>query len=140
MKKNLLTLALALVASVVLTFTACGSKGTTTLAEWITTEEAKAAQEATNSLLASTGMSVTLAADGNTFVYEYHLPSGSDYSNATAEQIAAAFDPVIEQNKASVENLFTTFEESYGIKLDGARFTFISADGTELYSGDVPNN
>lgn len=108
-----------------------------TLADWLKTDEAKQAEDATNSALASTGMSVKLAADGDIFVYEYTMPG--EYSSLTGDALAAAFDPVIEANKAGVENLFETFESSYGIKLSGARFTFLAADGTELYSGDVAN-
>lgn len=110
---------------------------TMTLEDWLKTDEAKQAEDATNSALASTGMSVKLAADGDIFVYEYTMPG--EYSSLTGDALAAAFDPVIEANKAGVENLFETFESSYGIKLSAARFTFLAADGTELYSGDVAN-
>lgn len=167
MKKKLFALTLA--ATVVLSFAACGSDSNTsastgssaasaastessaavesssqaedamTLADWITSDDAKAAEDATNSALASTGMTVKLAADGNVFVYEYYLPSGSDYSGLTSDDLAAAFDPVIEANQASLDSLFESFETTYGIKLDGARFTFFDADGNELYSGDVEN-
>lgn len=110
-----------------------------TLEDWLKTDEAKQAEDATNSALASTGMSVKLAADGDIFVYEYTLPESDAYSSLTGDALAAAFDPVIEANKAGVENLFETFKTSYGIKLGGARFTFLTPDGTELYSGDVAN-
>jgi len=115
------------------------AEGAMTLEEWLETDDAKQAESATNSALASSGMTVKLAADGNTFVYEYTLTSG-DFSNLTTEDLAAAFDPVIEANEQGLADLFKSFEDSYGIKLDGARFTFLTADGTELYSGDVAND
>lgn len=110
-----------------------------TLEEWMNSDEAKQAEEQTNTALASTGITVKLAADGNVFVYEYTLPGGDEYSGLTSEALAAAFDPVIEANKQGLADLFESFESSYGIKLDGARFTFLASDGTEIYSGDVAN-
>lgn len=112
---------------------------TMTLEDWLKTDDAKTAESQTNSALASTGMSVKLAADGDIFVYEYTLPNDDTYSALTGDDLAAAFDPVIEANKAGLKDLFESFESTYGIKLGGARFTFLTADGTELYSGDVAN-
>lgn len=110
-----------------------------TLEDWLKTDDAKTAESQTNSALASTGMTVKLAADGDIFVYEYTLPADDTYSSLTGDDLAAAFDPVIEANKAGLADLFESFESTYGIKLGGARFTFLTADGTELYSGDVAN-
>ncbi|MBD5550848.1 MAG: DUF4854 domain-containing protein [Lachnospiraceae bacterium] len=135
MKKRLL--ALVLVAVMILSLTACGSKSMT-LDEWMQSDEAKLTEEMTNSQLASSGITVKLAADGNTFVYEYTMP-GEGYEDLSTEDLAAAFDPVIEQNKSGLEDLFKTFDSEYDIKLDGARFVFLTADGTEIYSGDVAN-
>ncbi len=163
MKKKLFALALATTA--VLTFAACGSKDNTgsssasgsgsavtessssaaqdsdsmSLADWLTTDDAKAAEDSTNSALASTGMSVKLNADGNWFVYEYYLPDGTDYSSLTADALDAAFGPVIEENESQMKDLFSSFESEYSIKLDGVRFKFLTSDGSEIYSGDVAN-
>lgn len=136
MSKKLMTLVLAI--TIVLSFVACGS-GSMTLQEWMNSDDAKQAEEATNSALASTGMTVKLKADGNVFVYEYTIPGGDQYSGLTTEDLAAAFDPVIEANKAGLADLFSSFESTYKIKLDGARFVFLTSDGTELYSGEVAN-
>lgn len=137
MSKKLMTLALAIM--IVLSFVACGSKSAMTLEEWMNTDDAKQAEEATNTALASTGMTVKLVADGNVFVYEYTLPGGDEYSELTSDALAAAFDPVIEANKAGLADLFSSFETTYKIKLDGARFTFLTSDGKEIYSGEVAN-
>ncbi len=137
MSKKLMTLVLAI--TIVLSFVACGSKSSMTLEEWMQSDDAKQAAEATNSALASTGMTVNLKADGNVFVYEYILPGGDEYSGLSADDLAAAFDPVIEANKASLTELFESFETTYKIKLDGARFTFLTSDGKEIYSGEVAN-
>ena len=168
MRKKLLTLALT--ATLVLSFAACGSNGddsanngsssatqssavtqssaastdssapaesssqaedeTMTLEDWLKTDDAKQAEDATNSALASTGMSVKLAADGDIFIYEYTMPDSDIYSGLTADDLAAAFDPVIEANKQGLADLFDSFESTYGIKLGGARFTFFTSDGT----------
>lgn len=108
-----------------------------TLADWLETDDAKQAESATNSALASSGMSVTLAADGNIFVYEYHL--GADLDLPSSDALDAAFGPVIEANKAGLDSLFSSFKTAYGIELEGARFVFIDADGNELYTGEVMN-
>lgn len=108
-----------------------------TLADWLETADAKQAESATNSALASSGMSVTLAADGNMFVYEYHL--GADLDIPSSDALDAAFGPVIEANKSGLDSLFSSFESVYGIKLDGARFVFFDSEGNEIYSGEVMN-
>lgn len=108
-----------------------------TLADWLETSDAKQAEDATNSALASSGMSVTLAADGNMFVYEYHL--GAELDIPSGDALDAAFGPVIEANKSGLDSLFSSFESVYGITLEGARFVFFDADGNEIYSGEVIN-
>ncbi|MCM1217406.1 MAG: DUF4854 domain-containing protein [Lachnospiraceae bacterium] len=164
MKRKLLTLALT--AAMALSFAACGSKddgsaragsssaaqssapaanssqaedAVMTLADWLETDEAKQAESATNSALAATGMSIKLAADGNVFIYEYTMPDSNVYNSMAADAIAALFDPVIEANKSGLADLFESFASTYDIRLEGARFVFLTADGTELYSADVAN-
>lgn len=108
-----------------------------TLADWLETDDAKQAESATNSALASSGMSVTLAADGNMFVYEYHL--GADLDIPSSDALDAAFGPVIEANKSGLDSLFSSFSTAYGIELEGARFVFFDSNGNEIYSGEVLN-
>lgn len=108
-----------------------------TLADWLETSDAKMAEDATNQQLAASGMSVTLAADGNMFVYEYHL--GADLDIPSSDALDAAFGPVIEANEAGLASLFSSFKDAYGIELEGARFVFLDSEGNEIYTGEVLN-
>lgn len=107
------------------------------LQEWISSAEAAETVEAINHLLASTGITVSFAMDGNTLIYQYYLPSGHSYSDFTEEERNAAFDAMVDANTDSVRTMFTLFSEEHGLQLDAVRFTFYSSDGTELYSRDI---
>jgi len=137
MKKRILALALTII--MVCSMAACGSK-MSSLSDWMSSSEKQTTLDLTNKALESTGMSVDFSADGNTFVYEYYLPDDAVYNSITPEQAAATLGPVVDSNKASVEELFSSFESQYKLTLDGARMVFFKADGTELYSADIPNN
>ena len=114
---------------------------TVSLEDWIGSADCKDAEDSTNDALSGTGMTVKLNADSNVFIYEYYLKDDGaiDYSSLTADQLDAAFGPVIEANRSDLNDLFTSFEQSYDITLDAIRFTFYTADGTELYTGEVHN-
>lgn len=111
------------------------------LEDWIESVDCKEAEDAANEALSGTGMTVKLNADGNVFIYEYYLENDGavDYSSLTADQLDTAFAPVIEANRSDLNDLFTSFEQSYDITLDAIRFTFYTADGAKLYTGEVPN-
>ncbi len=110
---------------------------TMTLADWLKTSDAQMAESASNSQAASSGMTISLAADGDILVYEYHINAGEDVPSS--EALDEAFGPVIESYEANIESLYSSFESSYGIKLGGVRFSFFDADGNEIYSGEVLN-
>lgn len=110
-----------------------------TLQDWMESDEAALTIETTNQVIASTGMTLDLSADGNVFVYEYYVSDDLGLSALSEEQLAASLDPVVEANKDSVTTLFDNFESGYGLVLDGVRFTFFTEDGTELYSADIAN-
>lgn len=109
------------------------------LQDWLTSEEARMIIESTNNTLASSGMTVDLAADGNIFVYEYYISDDLGIESLSQDQIAMVLDPVIESQRTSLTALFGSFESEYGIHLDGIRVVFYTAGGDKLYSADIVN-
>lgn len=109
------------------------------LQAWLESDDAALTIETTNQILASSGMTLDLSADGNIMVYEYYVSDELGMSSLTQEQLTASFEPVVESQRSSIATLFSSFETEYGLVLDGVRFTFFTEDGTELYSVEVAN-
>lgn len=106
------------------------------LQEWADSEEADSVIEITNSSLSSVGITFDLAVDGNLLIYKYYLPDHSWTSDLTEEELTASFDSMTESLAVSVDTIFTTFKDTYGLTVDAVRFVYYSAGGTELYSKD----
>lgn len=106
------------------------------LQEWADSEEADSVIEITNSSLSSVGITFDLAVDGNLLIYKYYLPDNSWTSDLTEEELTASFDSMTESLAVSVDSIFTTFTDTYGLTVDAVRFIYYSAGGTELYSKD----
>lgn len=106
------------------------------LQEWADSEEAAAVIETTNRTLTSTGITFDLAIDGNILIYKYRLPNDSWVSGLWEEEITTVFAPLIESMSSTVDTIFTTFANEYGLTIDAIRFVYYSADGKELYSKD----
>ena len=106
------------------------------LPDWSDSEEAASVIEATNSSLSSVGIHFELAVDGNLLIYKYYLPDDSWTSDLTEEELTASFDSMTESLAASVDTIFTTFTDTYGLTVSAVRFIYYSAGGTELYSKD----
>ncbi|MCM1111856.1 MAG: DUF4854 domain-containing protein [Muribaculum sp.] len=113
------------------------------LEEWMESDEAAQMVELTNQMIASNGMSVDFYADGDTFVYEYYLNDETYESmglaNYSDDQMQTFVDTVVESQRASLETIFSDFENNYGLILDSVRVVFCTADGTELGSSDIEN-
>ena len=110
------------------------------LQAWAESDEAALAAEATNEIIASTGLTVKFAADGNTLVYEYYASDALGLDSQSPEELATAFEPIVDQYRSSISSLFDEFENNYGFRLDGIRFVFYSEDGSkELFSSEIPN-
>ena len=106
------------------------------LQEWADSEEAVSVIETTNRTLTSTGITFDLAVDGNLLIYKYYLPDNSWTSDLTEEELTASFDSMTESLAVSVDAIFTTFTDTYGLTVDAVRFVYYSAGGSELYSKD----
>ncbi|MCM1056689.1 MAG: DUF4854 domain-containing protein [Firmicutes bacterium] len=119
------------------------ASGTTTgvyadLADWMaSSEDVALTVESTNRALASTGITFDLAVDGSVLVYQYYLPNGYFADGLAEEDLAAAFDSMVDAGSASVGTIISTFMEKYGLQVDAVRFAYYSKNGTELYSRDV---
>lgn len=110
------------------------------LQAWAESDEAALAAETTNNIISSTGLTVKFAADGNTLVYEYYVSDSLGLNTQSPEELATAFEPVVDQYRSSISSLFAEFESNYGLRLDGIRFVFYSEDGSaELFSSEIPN-
>lgn len=115
-----------------------GADGNATgLEAWIESEEAAAVVEAVNNQLASLGITIELAAEGNVFIYKYYLPDEFLSSLATEEGQSSFFSTMVDSASTSISSLFSTFEKTYGFTIEAVRFLFYSSDGTELFSTDV---
>lgn len=110
------------------------------LQAWVESDEAKAAVQASNDALASSGMTVQISADGNVLVYEYYLSDDLGISELPEDQMAASFESTVESQKASITSLFESFETMYGLKLEAIRYSYFTEGGEELYSTDITND
>ena len=92
-----------------------------------------------NDVLASSGMTVNISADGNVLVYEYYLSDDLGISELPEDQMEASFESTVESQKASITSLFENFESLYGLKLEAIRYSYFTEGGEELYSTDITN-
>lgn len=114
------------------------------LQEWMDSDEAAQMVELTNSMLASSGMTVDFTAEGDTFVYEYYL-SDETYQamgmgDFSGDQLQSYIESVVESQRDSLESTFSNFEQNYGITLDAVRVAFYEEDGTFIVSSDILND
>lgn len=108
------------------------------LTDWISSsEDAALTVQSTNQSLASTGITFDLTVDGRILVYQYYLPDGYFKDGLAEEDLAAAFDSMVDAGSASVGTIVSVFMDKYGLTVDAVRFAYYSKDGTELYSRDV---
>lgn len=126
----------ALLTAVIMVFAlaACGGS-TPTLEEVLASDEWKQEEKSWNDSVASMGMSIKTSADGNTLVFEYHLPDDEAFNafgDAECAPMADAFLGALESG-----DFLNMFKTGYGIKLDAVRCAVFKADGTELYRDEI---
>lgn len=114
------------------------------LQEWMDSDEAAQMVKLTNSMLASSGMTVDFSAEGDTFVYEYYLSDelyqAMGMGNFSGDQLQSYIESVIESQRDSLESNFSYFKQNYGIILDAVRVAFYEEDGTFIASSDIEND
>lgn len=131
MKKRILVLFTAII--MVFAMAACGGKQT--LEELLASDEWQSDMKELTASTDGTGIVITTEADGNTLVFLWKLPADGLYSSldsATCGTMADYFLGSLES-----QNWISLFKQGYGISLDAVRCTFVSSDGTEIYSDEL---
>ena len=85
--------------------------------------------------MATLGITIDTAAVGNTLVFEYHLPddaSFNDFGEAEGSMLAEVFLDTLED-----ADFLEIFKTGYGISLDAVQCAIYTADGTEIYRGEI---
>lgn len=117
-----------------------------TVEDWFESnpEEVEAMESELNNDAGIAGLiTVKLNAKGDMLIYEYWCDELIDTSLMTEDAKAdldAGLQAVVEKQRYDFDDLFTAFEQDYGIKMEAIRCVFYNADGTELYTGEVAND
>lgn len=131
MKKRILTLFTAII--MVFALAACGSKAT--LESVLSSDEWQQELKVWNDSVASMGMSIDTVADGNTLVFEYHLPDQEAFNALGDAECSVMTDSFL--NSLSSDDFISVFKKEYGVSLDAVRCAIIKADGTEIYRDEI---
>lgn len=125
----------ALVTAVVMMFAlaACGSKPT--LESILASDEWQAEKKTWNDSVASMGISIDTVADGNTLVFEYHLPDDEAFNAFGESECASMADAFL--GALETGDFLNAFKQGYGVSLDAVRCAVFKADGTELYRDEI---
>lgn len=129
MKKRVMALLTAMV--MVFALAACGGK--VTLDSVLSSGEWQKELKTWNDQVTSMGISIDTVADGNTLVFEWHMPamlddlSGDDYADSITP-----FLQVLEE-----EDFIALFKQEYKVSLDGVRCVVIKSDGSEAYRDEL---
>lgn len=132
MKKRILALLTAII--MVFALTACGG-GKPTLESVLSSDEWQQELKGWNDSVAALGITIDTVADGNTLVFEYHLPDQEAYNafgDDECSQMTSAFLGTL-----SSANFISVFKTGYGVSLDAVRCAVFKADGTELYREEI---
>lgn len=131
MKKRILALFTAII--MVFTLAACGGKAT--LESVLSSADWQKELKGWNDEVASTGITVDTVADGNTLVFEYHLPDQEVFNMFGADECSLMTDGFL--STLQTIDFFGEFKKGYGVSLDAVRCAVIKADGTELYRDEI---
>lgn len=107
------------------------------LQEWLESEDAAAIVTRINEQFAGLGLTFDHSADGNIYVYEFHITDDSAYRTLSEEEMTNFFDNLVDTAAYLSEDMSTTFSAAYGISPSGFRYSFYGADGTLFYTRDV---
>lgn len=133
MKKRILALFTAII--MVFALAACGSKAT--LESVLASDEWQKELKGWNNEVAAFGITVDTVADGDTLVFEYHLPDQEVYNafgEAECSQMTGGFLGALQTDTV---DFFAAFKSGYGVSLDAVRCAVFKADGTELYRDEI---
>lgn len=125
----------ALLTAVIMVFALAACGGTPTLDEILSSDEWKQEEKTWNDSVASMGMSIKTSADGNTLVFEYHLPDDEAFNAFGDTECATITDAFL--GALETGDFLGMFKEGYGLKLDAVRCAVFKADGTEIYRDEI---
>ena len=117
-----------------------------TVEDWFESnpEEVEAMESELNSDTGIAGLiTVKLNAKGDVLIYEYwcdELINTSLMTEDAKTDLDAGLQAVVEKQRSDFDDVFTAFEQDYGIKMEAICCVFYNADGTELYTGEIANN
>lgn len=125
---------IVLVTALMLLLAGCGSK--TSLADWVKTDDMKAAVDQMNSQFASVGMEVAITADGDdVLVYTYTCDKDM-YGDLTEEDFETTFGTQVSSLSSQFSTLAPAVKSEIGVELSALRFEFV-VDGKVVYSKDI---
>ncbi len=125
---------LALITAIVMVFALAACGGKPSLEKLLQSDEWQEELKGWNDQVAGQGITVETKADGNTLVFEFHLPDEEAFNTASEELGATMADNFLGVLEAS--DFLNVFEQGYKIKLDAVRCSVILSNGSELYSGE----
>lgn len=107
------------------------------LQEWLGSEDAAGLAARINGQLAGLGLTFTHSADGNIYVYEFHIADDSAYRALSDEELTSFFDGLVDAAANLSADMSETFSAAYGVRPSGFRYSFYGADGTLFYTKDI---
>lgn len=125
----------ALVTAVVMMFALAACGGKATLESILSSDEWQAEKKTWSDTLSSTGISLDTVADGNTLVFEYHLPDDEAFNAFGESEGASMADAFL--GALETGDFLNVFKQGYGVSLDAVRCTVFKADGTEIYRSEI---
>lgn len=131
MKKRMLALFTAII--MVFALAACGSKAT--LESVLASDEWQQELKGWNDSVAAFGITIDTSADGDTLVFEYHLPDQEVYNAFGEDECSQMTGGFLGELKTI--DFFAAFKSGYGVSLDAVRCAVFKADGTELYRDEI---
>ncbi|MDE5589288.1 MAG: DUF4854 domain-containing protein [Acetatifactor sp.] len=132
MKKRIFALLTAII--MVFALTACGGSKPT-LENVLASDEWQKELKGWNDLVASMDITIDTVADGNTLVFEYHLPDQEVFNAFGDDECSQMTDGFLGQLQTI--DFFAVFKSGYGVSLDAVRCAVFKADGTELYRDEI---
>lgn len=131
MKKRLMALLTAIVMMFALA--ACGGK--VTLDGVLSSKEWQNELKTWNDQVSSLGITIDTVADGNTLVFEWHLPDNDAFNALSGDDCASMISPFLETLEGA--DFIAVFKQGYKVSLDAVRCTVLNGSGTEIYRDEI---
>ena len=126
---------MALLTAVVMVFALAACGGKATLDSVLSSTEWKDELQTWNDQVSSLGISLDTVADGNTLVFEWHLPDNDAFNVLSGDDCASMITPFLDTLEGA--DFIAVFKQSYKVSLDAVRCTVFKGDGTEIYRDEI---